>query len=310
MIRKIRKKENSSLERQSRVKNWQLLAMLAPGLLAVLIFSYGPMLGICIAFLDYTPARGILGSTFVGLKWFKAAFDNPLFLNAVKNTFIIKGLQTLVGYPFAIILAICLNEIRSKLCKSVVQTVTFLPYFISWAIISTMFKNILGTEGVINELIVSMGGNRVAFLSTPNIFRWIIVFQDTWKWCGYFAIMYLASMTNINPNLYEAAEIDGASRLQKIWHITIPGIKTTMITLAVILIGYLVGGSFEQVFSMYNTSVYSTGDIIETFVYRLGLGSNQYSLATAVGLVQGGVAFLLVTVMNSIMKKATGEGLY
>lgn len=312
MIKKSRKDVIHTEKVQRKImKYWQLYLMLLPGLLVLLIFYYGPMLGIGIAFTDYSPARGIAGSHFTGLKWFQTAFENPFFWTAVKNTLIIKGLQTLIGYPAAIILALLLNEVRGKWFKGAVQTATFLPYFISWAIISTMFKNILGTDGVVNEMIVGLGGGEaVSFLSTPEIFRWVVVLQDTWKWCGYFAIMYLASMANINPSLYEAAEMDGAGRLKKIWYITLPGIRATMITMAIILIGYLVGGSFEQIYSMYNTSVYSTGDILETFSYRIGLGSGQYGLATAIGMMQSLTAFLLVTITNRIMKWKTGEGLF
>lgn len=296
-------------KKKNFLRHWQLYLMLLPGLLVLLVYYYGPMLGIGIAFVDYSPARGIADSSFAGLKWFRSALSNPFFWTAVKNTLTIKGLQTLIGYPSAIILALLLNEVRVRWMKGVIQTATFLPYFISWAIISTMFKNILGTKGVINEIITQVfHGTPILFLSTPGTFRWVVVLQDTWKWCGYFAIMYLASMSNINSSLYEAAEIDGAGRLKRIWHITIPGIRPTMITMAVILIGYLVGGSFEQIYSMYNPSVYSTGDIIETFSYRIGLGSGQYSLATAIGFMQSIIAFLLVFGTNKIMKWRTGEG--
>lgn len=291
-------------------KHWMLYAMALPGVLAILIFSYGPMFGISIAFINYSPARGILHSQWVGLEWFRKTFANPLFWLAVRNTITIKGLQTLIGFPSAIILALLLNEVRLRWFKSLVQTATFLPYFVSWVIIASMFKNILGTSGVINELLVKLFGlQAISFLSNPQIFRWVIVLQDTWKWCGYFAVLYLAAISAIDPTLYEAAMVDGANRWQQAWHVTLPGIRPTMTTLLIILVGYLIGGSFEQVWTMYNVSVYSTADIIETLTYRLGLGQSQYSLATAVGLFQGLIAFGLVMFTNWIMKRLGQEGL-
>lgn len=285
--------------------------MMLPGIIALLIFSYGPMFGLAMAFVDYSPARGIQNSPWVGFYWFNRAFENPFFWVAVRNTLIIKGLQTLIGFPTAIILALLLNEVRVRWFKSVVQTATFLPYFISWAIVASMFQNILGTDGVVNQVIVNVfGGTAISFLTTPSIFRWIIVLQDTWKWCGYFTVLYLANIASIDQSLYEAAMVDGAGRFRQALHITIPALRTTMATLLIILIGYLISGSFEQVFTMINISVYSTGDIIETFIFRLGLRQAQYSFATAVGLMQGIIAFFLVLTMNKIMKKLSQEGIF
>ena len=296
--------------RQDLKKYWPIYVMALPGVVALLIFSYGPMFGLGIAFVDYSPVRGILNSEWVGLEWFRRAFQHPLFWPAVRNTVVIKGLQTSVGFPAAIILALLLNEVRIRWFKSIVQTATILPYFISWVIVGSMFRNLLGTSGVVNEVLGHLFGmEAVRFLSDPSTFRWVIVLQDTWKFCGYFAVLYLASISTIDPALYEAAMVDGANRWQQTRHITLPGIRRTMVTLFIYLTGYLVAGSFQQVWVMYSVSVYSTADIIETLTYRLGLGQTQYSLATAVGLAQGIISLGLVMLSNWMMKRSGEEGL-
>ena len=291
-------------------KYWSLYLMALPGVLALLIFSYGPMFGLSIAFVDYSPVRGILNSEWVGLSWFKMAFQHPLFWPAVRNTIIIKGLQTIIGYPSAIILALLLNEVRLRWFKSVVQTATILPYFISWVIVGSIWKNLLGTSGVANEVLQHVFGmEAVRFLTDPVIFRWIVVLQDTWKFCGYFAVLYLAAIATIDPTLYEAAMVDGANRWQQAWHVTLPGIRPTMVTILILVMGYLIVGSFEQIYVMYNVSVYSTADIIETLTFRLGLGQAKYGLATAVGLFQAVLAFGSVMLTNQLVKRFGEEGL-
>jgi len=296
--------------RQDLKKYWPIYVMALPGVVALLIFSYGPMFGLGIAFVDYSPVRGILNSEWVGLEWFRRAFQHPLFWPAVRNTVVIKGLQTSVGFPAAIILALLLNEVRIRWFKSIVQTATILPYFISWVIVGSMFRNLLGTSGVVNEVLGHLFGmEAVRFLSDPITFRWVIVLQDTWKFCGYFAVLYLASISTIDPALYEAAMVDGANRWQQTRHITLPGIRRTIVTLFIYLTGYLVAGSFQQVWVMYSVSVYSTADIIETLTYRLGLGQTQYSLATAVGFAQGIISLGLVMLSNWMMKRSGEEGL-
>jgi len=294
-------------------KHWPLYAMALPALLLVIVFSYGPLFGLSIAFLDYSPARGFWGSRFVGFKHFEEAFTNPFFMTALRNTLMIKFLQTVVGFPSAIILALLLNEVRIRWFKSVVQTATMLPYFISWIVAAAMFRNLLSPSyGVVNEVLQNVFGFSQPFvvLSDPERFRWFIVFQDTWKFVGFFSIIYLAAIASIDPTLYEVAMVDGANRWQQTWHITLPGIRTTMVTLFIILIGYLMIGSFEQIFAQYNVSVYSTGDILETFTYRLGLQQSKYSFATAVGLFQAVIAAGLVVFANYLVKRVDQDGLF
>lgn len=292
---------------------WPLYVMIAPAVLSVLVFSYVPYFGLSIAFLDYSVVRGYFGSTWVGTAHFRSAFENPFFFPAFRNTIIIKGFQTVVGFPSAIILALLLNEVGLRWFKKTVQTATMLPYFISWIVIAAMFRNILSpTDGIVNQILTTVFGREEPFivLSNPQRFRVFIVLQDTWKFAGFFAVIYLSAMATIDPTLYEVAEVDGASRWRQTWHITLPSISTTMVTLFVLLIGYLVIGSFEQVFAQYSVSVYSTSDILETLTFRIGLQQGKYSLATAIGLFQSVIAVILVVSTNRLAKFLGEEGLF
>ncbi len=296
---------------QDLKRHWPIYLMAAPAIISVLIFSYGPMFGVTIAFLDYSPIRGIQGSEFVGLENFREAFNSPFFWPAFRNTIILNTLKLAVGFPSAVILALLLNEVRLRWFKSIVQTSTMLPYFISWIVAASMFRNLLAPQGVVNGVLQLIGMEPIRFFSEPLVFRWILVFQDTWKYVGYFAVIYLAAMATIDPVLYEAAQVDGANRLKQIWHITLPGIRATMITMFIILTGYLIQGGLEQVFAMYNVSVYSTSDILETFTYRLGLEQSKYGLATAVGLFQASISVVLVLFTNFLARRYNdGQGLF
>lgn len=292
-------------------QNWPLYLMALPAIVSILVFGYGPLFGLAIAFQDYSPRRGITGSEWVGLQNFRLAFRNPLFLTALKNTIIISTFKLAIGFPAAIVLALLLNEIRVRWFKRAVQTATMLPYFVSWVIVATMFRSLLAPEGLINEIReVFFGLDPVIFLSDPAKFRWIIVFQDIWKGAGYSAVLYLAAIATIDPGLYEASMVDGANRWQQTRYITLPGISTTIVTLFVLAMGYLISAGFEQIYVMYNTSVYATGDIIETFTLRLGLTQTRYGLATAIGLFQSIVSVILVLLANFLVKRFNQEGLF
>jgi ABC-type polysaccharide transport system permease subunit len=299
---------NTDSWRYDLAKNWPFYLMILPAILLMLVFSYGPMFGITIAFTDYSPARGFFNSPFVGFKWFQDAFKSPFFISALTNTVLIKGGQMLVGVPSAVILALLLNEVRTKWFKSIVQTSTVLPYFISWVIIGTMFRNLLTSDGAVNEVIVNVfGGSAYKIYDNPERFRIFMILQDTWKFCGYFAMIYLASISAIDPAIYESALVDGANRWQQMRYITIPGIRSTFVTLVIWLSGYLIVGSFEQIFVQYNVSVYPTADILETLTYRLGISRSQYSLGAAVGLFQSIIAVGLMFLTNRIIKWINAE---
>ncbi len=283
--------------------------MAMPGIVSILVFGYGPLFGLVIAFLDYSPVRGVRDSEWVGLDNFRTAFDNPFFMSALWNSLIISSLKLTIGFPSAIVLALLLNEVRVRWFKGVIQTATILPFFVSWVVVGTMFRSLFAPDGVINEVRqVFLGIDQLIFLSDPEIFRWIIVFQDTWKAAGYFAVLYLAAMTAIDPVLYEAAEVDGASRWRQTLDITLPGIRTTMVTLFVLLSGYLIFAGWEQIIVMYNPSVYSTADVLETFSLRLALSQGQYGLATAVGLFQSVIGLGLVLITNWLARRYSEQG--
>jgi ABC-type polysaccharide transport system permease subunit len=290
-------------------RHWPLYLMALPAILAILVFGYGPLFGLVIAFQDYSAVRGITGSRWVGLYNFQLAFRNPFFLTALRNTIIISALKLAIGFPAAIVLALLLNEVRVRWFKRLVQTGTMLPFFISWVIVATMFRSLLAPDGVVNEVRQHvLGLQPVVFLSDPEKFRWVIVLQDTWKYAGYFAVLYLAAMTAIDPTLYEAAMVDGASRWRQTLDITLPGIRATMVTIFVLLSGYLIFAGWEQIVVMYNPSVYETGDILETFSLRLGLSQGKYGLATAVGLFQSVIGLGLVLLTNAFARRFNEDG--
>jgi ABC-type polysaccharide transport system permease subunit len=289
--------------------NWGLYLMALPAIIAILVFGYGPLSGLSLAFFDYNPVKGILNSPWVGLKNFTTAFNSQFFWTAFWNTIVIKGGQTIVGFPSAIILAVLLNE-ASRSIKRLVQTTSLLPYFISWVVIASIFHSLFSIGGLFNEIRLSLNLPQIDILSDPILFRWMMILQDTWKFSGFFAMIYLAAMARIDPQLYEAAMMDGANRLQKIWHITLGSIRPTINTLFILLIGYLVLGSYEQIFAQYNVSVYSTGDILETYAFRLGLAQAKYSYAIAIGFVQSIVALGLVLVTNRLAQKSDQQALF
>ena len=291
-------------------QNGSLYLMALPGVLAILVFGYGPLFGLAIAFLDYSPVRGISGSEWVGLDNFRKAMASPFFDQALRNSIIISSLKLLIGFPTAVILALLLNEIRVTWFQRTVQTATILPYFISWVVISAMFRSLLAPDGVVNEVREAIGLDQKVFLSDPEVFRWVIVLQDTWKYAGYFAVLYLAAMAAIDPTLYEAARVDGASRWRQTLDITLPGIRATMVTIFVLLSGYLIFAGWEQVIVMYNPSVYETADILETFTLRLAMTQGQYGMATAVGLFQAVIGLALVVLANVLTRRFNeGRGL-
>lgn len=292
-------------------RHWPLYLMALPALASVLIFGYGPLFGLSIAFLEFSPFRGVFGSDWVGLGNFKDAFGNPFFWTALRNSVVISALKLAIGFPTAITLALLLNEVRLKWFRSVVQTASILPFFISWVVVGAMFRSLFAPDGLANEVQTNLLGLQpTVFLSDPGRFLWIVVLQDTWKYAGYFAVLYLAAMAAIDPTLYEVAEVDGATRWQQTRFITLPGISGTMVTLFVVLVGYLVSAGFEQIYVMYSVSVYSTADILETFTLRLGLRQSNYGLATAVGLFQGAISLSLVLLANLLARRFRREGLF
>ncbi|MCR4588187.1 MAG: ABC transporter permease subunit [Lachnospiraceae bacterium] len=272
--------------------------MVLPGLILVFIFSYIPMGGLIIAFQKFIPSKGMFGDQdFVGLDNFRYVFSLPGFSRAMVNTVVIAFWKIVLGLLIPIVFALLLNEVRNAHFKKTVQTIVYLPYFMSWVILGGIFMDMLSPSGgVVNQLITALGGKPVFFLGNNQYFPATLIATDIWKNFGYGAIVYLAAILGIDPELYEAAQIDGANRLQQTWHITLPGMRMIIVLMMVLSLGNVLNAGFDQVFNMYSTAVYESGDIIDTFVYRLGLIDAQYGPATAVGLFKSVVSTLFISV--------------
>jgi len=296
----------------SRNKFYYLL--FAPTLMYLIIFKYLPMLGIVIAFKDITPfsgLEGILHEPFVGLKHFRNFLNSYFFWNIMRNTLIISGLKLLWGFPAPIILALLINEVRNLWFKRIVQTISYLPHFFSMVIVVGLVQIVVGVQGgLVNQIVKFFGGEPQNFLGNPKYFRSILVVTTLWQTVGWGSILYLAAMANINPELYEAAMIDGANKWQQVWAITLPGISHVIVILLIFRIGGLLNAGFEQILLLYSPSVYQVADIIDTYVYRSGLESMKYSYATAVGLFKSVLAMILLLSANKVAHKLGQTGIW
>ncbi|SDX88625.1 sugar ABC transporter permease [Paenibacillus sp. CF384] len=268
--------------------------MLLPGMVWLVMFSIVPMFGILMAFQNYNPGAGLFKSEWVGLENFKYMFQLNDSKTVIVNTLIIAVGKIVLNLIVPLIFAILLNELRSLRYKKLVQTFVYLPHFLSWVIMSTIVIGIFGYYGVINTVLGMFGHDPKLFMADAGIFRQIVIGSDVWKEFGYNAIIYLAALTGINLNLYEAAAIDGANRWQMIRHVTLPALTTTVVLLGVLSLGNVLNAGFDQVYNLYNPLVFSTGDILDTWVYRLGLQNLQFSLATAAGLFKSVISFVLI----------------
>jgi putative aldouronate transport system permease protein len=293
-----------------RIKKDRLIYFFViPGILFYFVFSYLPLYGIVIAFKDFRISRGISGSSWAGLKYFEQLFSTPDFFKVLANTVIISLYKIVFSFPVPIILAILLNEIGNKRFRSVAQSLMYLPYLISWVILGGIIYNMLSMDGILNGFREMLGMQPILYLGEKQYFRFLLVITDIWKNSGWFAIIYLAALTKINSELYEAATVDGASWLRKIWHITLPGIKDVMIVLFIISMGHLLSAGFEQVFVLYNQRVYETGDILDTFIFRYGILQGRFSFAAAAGLFMSLVSAILLLVADRISKRSGERGL-
>jgi putative aldouronate transport system permease protein len=292
-------------------RNRYLLLLLLPGIVFYLIFRYKPMYGILIAFKDYRFRLGIMGSPWVGFDVFKQLLGSKDFWEVFRNTVIISSLKLLFGFPAPIILALLLNEVRALTFKRVVQVVSYLPYFISWVVLSGIFFQILSpSAGPVNYVIKALTGKTLYFLGDPGLFRQTIVGLSLWKGVGWGAVIYLAALAGVNPELYEAAWIDGAGRWQRVLHITLPSILPVITILFILSVGSIVEDDFDQIFNLYRPVVYSVGDVLSTYTYRKGLNEMRYSLATAVGIFQNVLAFILVAIANMGSKRVGEYGIW
>ena len=277
--------------------------MLAPGMMFLILFSFIPMFGIIMAFQDYIPTKGILGSPWVGLDNFKYMLEIPDSMSILKNTLIIAIGKIILSTIVPITFALLLNEIRIKWAKKTIQTVVYLPHFLSWAVLAVVVANIFSFEGPVNAFLGMFGIKPTLFLASNTWIRPILIGTDVWKEFGYGSIVYLAALTGIDSGLYEAAAIDGANRFKQLINITIPGILPIIMLMTAINHGNILNAGFDQVFNLYNPIVYETADIIDTYVYRVGLVGMQYSFATAVGLLKSVVGCILLVSANQLSKK-------
>ena len=269
--------------------------MLLPCVILVLMFSYYPMVGIVIAFQNFNPVKGFLHSKFIGWKNFEYVLNMPDTYQVLRNTVFISFMKIAAGLAVPILFAILLDLVRRNSVKRTIQTIIYIPYFLSWVILSGILIDILSpSEGIVNNFIKALGGEPIFFLADPESFPLVLVITDVWKNFGYGTIIYLAAITSIDPMLYEAAFMDGANRFKQILHVTLPGITPIIILMATLSLGNVLNAGFEQVFNLYSPVVYSTGDILDTFVYRIGLINNQYGVATAVGLFKSVISFVFI----------------
>lgn len=288
-----------------------MYVMLLPAIILALIFNYAPMGGLVMAFQNYKPWLGIMGSEFVGLDNFKQIFEFKESYQAIINTFIIAVSKMVLGLIFPIIVALLLNEVHNMGLKKGIQTLVYLPHFLSWVTVAGMLRDILGMDGIINMFLNKVFGmNPIFFLGNAGMFRQIVVISDLWKGFGFGMIVYLAAISNIDQSLYEAAQIDGAGRWKQTLYVTIPCILPMVIVMATLSLGNVLNAGFDQIFNLYSPLTYSTGDIIDTYVYRQSLVNGQYSFGTAVGLFKSGVSLLLTAVAYKLAYKFAGYRIF
>ncbi|MEK3878310.1 sugar ABC transporter permease [Paenibacillus sp. FSL R7-0302] len=288
-----------------------LYLMILPGLLYFIIFKYLPMGGLIIAFQNYQPFQGITGSEWVGLKHFIRLFTEPTFMQLLRNTLILFAMNIVIFFPLPIIVALMLNELKGRYLKNWIQTIIYIPHFMSWVIIVSITYVFLTVDGgVINELIASLGGTKISFLTSSEWLRTIYILQIIWKELGWSTIIYLAAITVVDPQLYEASEMDGASRLRKTWHVTLPAIRPVIITLLILKIGSTLDLGFEHMYLLLNSLNRSVAEIFDTYIYTAGLKNGQLSFSTTIGMFKGVVGLILVMLSNKLAKKMGEDGVY
>lgn len=285
--------------------------MIFPGLVYFIIFKYLPMGGLVIAFQDYQPFLGITGSEWVGFKHFIRLFTEPTFMMLLRNTLVLFALNIVIFFPLPIIVALMLNELKNRHLKSWIQTIIYIPHFMSWVIIVSITYVFMTLDGgLINEVIASMGFKKISFLTSPEWLRTIYIGQIIWKEIGWSTIIYLAAITVVDPQLYEAAEMDGAARLRKTWHVTLPAIRPVIITLLILKIGSTLDLGFEHMYLLLNSLNREVAEIFDTYIYTAGLKNGQLSFSTTVGMFKGVVGLILVMASNKLAKKMGEDGVY
>lgn len=292
-------------------QNYQLYFFLIPAVVFVVLFMYGPLYGLQIAFKNFRTGDGIWGSAWVGLKWFERFFSTPRCWEIIKNTLVISVYSLIAGFPLPICLAIILNYVKNLRFKKFAQTVTYMPYFISTVVLVAMMDLFFSpTSGFVNTIIKGFGGEPIYFMGISSLFPHMYVWSGIWQSMGYSSIIYIAALSGVSPELHEAAVIDGANILQRIWHIDVPTIMPTMIILLIMSCGNIMNVGYEKVYLMQNDLIIDVSEIISTYVYRIGLINNQFSFSTAIGLMNNLINFIILVAANKLSNKIFGSGLW
>ena len=304
--------KNSLAARAKR--DWQrnkaLYIMVIPVLAFYILFHYKPMYGAIMAFMDYNPRLGFSGSEWVGFANFTRFFESPYFVKLLRNTLLLCVYGIIFGFPAPIILALLLNEIKSTKFKKAVQTITYLPHFISLVVVTGIIKEFCQSTGLINDIIVALGGSRSALLQNPDLYRTIYIVSDIWQGVGWGSIIYLSALSGIDQQLYEAAEIDGAGRWKQMLNVTLPGIAPTIITMLIMRLGQVLGSSYEKTILLYNEATYDTADVISSYIYRVGLLDRDWGYSAAIGLFNSVINLVLLIAANKISKRVSETSLW
>lgn len=305
----MKKKYSNTWKQYKKCK--YLFLMFIPAIIYFVVFCYVPMYGVIISFQDYYPRLGITGSEWVGFKHFEKLFTGRYFFPVMRNTLIISICKLLFGFPAPIILCLLLNEVRNLKFKKVVQTISYLPHFISWVVLASIVQTILSpSSGVVNYIIQMLGGEPIFFMGSSDWFRKVIVGSSIWRDTGWQTVVFMAAILSIDPQLYEAADLDGAGRFQKMIYVTLPCIAPTIIIMFIMATGNVIQDDFDQIYNMLNAKVMDVGDVIGTYTYRMGIEKMNFSYATAVGLFKNVVSLILVTFTNAFSRKLSGSSLW
>lgn len=296
------------------VKDWRqnkaLFVILLPVMLYFLVFCYLPMFGLVIAFQDYSPALGVLKSRWIGWENFTDFFGSYYFGRLLKNTLLLSVMDLVFGFPAPILLALSLNEVNNRRFKSTIQTVSYMPYFLSLMVVCSLISDFCNPGGAIQSIVQSISGNKLGLLSRPEAFPSIYVISNIWQGVGFQSIIYLAAISGIDQEQYEAARIDGAGGWRQAWHITLPSLTSTIVILLIMRVGSIMSVGYEKILLLYNAGIYSTSDVISTFIYRKAFNDNNYGFSTAIGLFNSVINTALLLITNEISKKLSGSGLF
>lgn len=300
-------KQPKSYSTRSLSHNWQLYLMVLPAVVLLAIFSYYPMYGVVLAFKDFKILKGIMGSPWVGMKYFQQAFSDSYFWMTFRNSLLIATYKLVFGFPAPILFALLLSELRNLKFKKIVQTVAYLPHFMSWVILGAIFTSVFSLNGPINVILGWFGVDPILFMGNKATFRGVLVATDVWKGFGYGSIVYLAAITGVDPQLYECSRMEGANRFQNAVYITIPSILPVISINLILSLSGILNAGFDQIFNMYNGAVMPVADIIDTYVYRKGLREMQYSYSTAIGLFKSAISLTMIFATNAIVKRVGGK---